>query len=453
MAILAVPKGLRTDRVSVSLRLLVAATVIGSPGLGAGGAAGPLLAVEIQGSEAVAGLPLGVLIGGAAVGAIAISRRTSVQGRGSGLSLGYAVGSVGAGIVVGGAVLNSLAVVLAGTFLLGGASAAFFLSRYAAAELAGAGARGRGVGTILWAATVGAVVSPNLLAPTGRLAALLGLPRLAGLFLVAGPAFLVAAAITGVSLRRSAPDLGRLKPAQGRGLRMLEVLIQSLRSSPSRLALIILATSNLVMVGIMAVAPVQMMEHGHHLGAVGFIVSIHIAGMFAPSVLTGWLADRFDAVPVALGGTLLLVVSGVFGALVNLEGSLAVTVFLLLVGIAWNGGVVGGSAMLAASVEGSARAQAEGIGEVAMSTAAAVAAPGAGPVVAAGGFGALALVGASAAATTALIVGLAIRSSVSTPNPLRGEASDGDSSSFSRRRESESAEPWREDSTKEGVHG
>jgi MFS family permease len=452
MAILAVPKAPRTERVSVSLRLLVAATAIGSLGLGAGGAAGPLLAAEIQGSEAVAGLPLGVLIGGAAVGAIVISRRTSLQGRGSGLSLGYAVGSVGAGVVVGGAVLNSLAVVLCGTFLLGGASAAVFLSRYAAAELAGPGARGRGVGTILWAATVGAVASPNLLAPTGRFAALLGLPRLTGLFLVAGPAFLVAAVITGVWLRRSAPDLGRL-PAQGRGLRMLEVFIQSLRSSPSRLALIILATSNLVMVGIMAVAPVQMMEHGHHLGAVGFILSIHIAGMFAPSVLTGWLADRFDAVPVALGGTLLLVVSGVFGAFVNLEGSVTVTVFLLLVGIAWNGGMVGGSAMLAASVEGFAGAQAEGIGEVAMSTAAAVAAPGAGPVVAAGGFGALAVVGASAAATTALIVGLAIRSSVSTPNRLRGEASDGDSSSFSRRRETESAEPWREDSTKEGVHG
>jgi len=171
------------------------------------------------------------------------------------------------------------------------------------------------------------------------------------------------------------------------------------------------------MVAIMAVAPVQMMEHGHHLGAVGFIVSIHIAGMFAPSVLTGWLADRFGAVPVALGSTLLLVVSGVSGAFVDLEGSVAVTVFLLLVGIAWNGGVVGGSAMLAASVHGSARAQAEGTGEVTMSTAAAVAAPGAGPIVAAAGFGALTVLGAAAAAAAALIVGVAVRSAAPTSNP------------------------------------
>jgi len=400
------------------------ATAIGSLGLGAGGAAGPLLAADIQGSEAVAGLPLGVLIGGAAVGAIAISRRTSLRGRGPGLSLGYAVGSVGAVIVIGGAVVNSLVVVLAGTLLLGSASAAVFLSRYAAAELAGPGARGRGVGTILWAATVGAVASPNLLAPTGWLAALLGLPKLTGLFVIAAPAFLVATAITGVGLRRSAPDLGRSNLLQGRNLRIHEAVMQSLRSKPSRLALTILATTNLVMVGIMAVAPVQLIEHGHHLGGVGFIVSIHVAGMFAPSVLTGWLADRIGAAPVALGGTLLLVASGISGAFVDLEGSVAITAFLLLVGIAWNGGIVGGSAMLAASVHGSARAQAEGIGEVAMSTAAAVAAPSAGPIVAAGGFGALSVLGAAAAAAV-LFAGVAARSGVSTPDASVGGEIDG----------------------------
>jgi hypothetical protein len=417
MAILALPEDPRTADASVSLRCLETATVIGSLGLGAGGAAGPLLAAEIQGSEAVAGLPLGVLIGGAAVGAIAISRRTSLRGRGSGLSLGYALGGAGAVVVTGGAVVSTLVIVLAGTFLLGGGSAAVFLSRYAAAELGGPGARGRGVGTILWAATVGAVASPNLLAPTGWLARLLGLPELTGLFIIAIPAFLVAAAITGVLLPSFAPDLGRSDLLQGRDLQMHEAVMQSLRSRPSRLALIILATSNLVMVAIMAVAPVQMMEHGHHLGAVGFIVSIHVAGMFAPSVLTGWLVDRFGAVPVALGGTLLLVVSGVSGAFVELEGSVAVTTFLLLVGVAWNGGMVGGSAMLSASVHGSARAQAEGIGEVTMSTAAAVAAPGAGPIVATAGFGALTVLGAAAAAAAALIVGVAVRSAAPTSNP------------------------------------
>jgi MFS family permease len=422
MAIRALPDDPRTAAASVSLRLLATATVIGSLGLGAGGAAGPLLAADIQGSAAVAGLPLGVLIAGAAVGALAISRRTSLSGRGSGLSLGYTVGSVGAVIVIGGAVVDSLVVVLVGTFLLGTASAAVFLSRYAAAELAGPGARGRGVGSILWAATVGAVASPNLLVPTGWLAAHLGLPKLTGLFVIAVPAFLVAAAITGVGLGRSAPDLGRSNLLRGRDLRISEAVMQSLRSKPSRLALTILATTNLVMVGIMAVAPVQLMAHRHHLGAVGFIVSIHIAGMFAPSVLTGWLADRIGAAPVALGGTLLLVVSGVSGAFVDLEGSVAVTGFLLLVGLAWNGGVVGGSAMLAACVHGSARAQAEGIGEVAMSTAAAVAAPSAGPIVAAGGFGALTVSGAAAAAAV-LVAGVAARSRARRTCPCEEEES------------------------------
>jgi hypothetical protein len=50
VAILAPSKDTRTAGASVSLRFLEMATVIGSLGLGAGGAAGPLLAVDILGS-------------------------------------------------------------------------------------------------------------------------------------------------------------------------------------------------------------------------------------------------------------------------------------------------------------------------------------------------------------------------------------------------------------------
>jgi len=50
-----------------TLTILVVATVIGSAGLAAGGTAGALLGVEITGTEAAAGLPLGLLVVGQAV--------------------------------------------------------------------------------------------------------------------------------------------------------------------------------------------------------------------------------------------------------------------------------------------------------------------------------------------------------------------------------------------------
>lgn len=43
----------------------------------------------------------------------------------------------------------------------------------------------------------------------------------------------------------------------------------------------------------MTMTPVHLVGHGHGLGAVGFVISVHIAGMYLPSTLTGWLADRY----------------------------------------------------------------------------------------------------------------------------------------------------------------
>jgi predicted MFS family arabinose efflux permease len=85
------------------------------------------------------------------------------------------------------------------------------------------------------------------------------------------------------------------------------------------------------------------------------------------------------------------------------------TVFLVVLGLAWNGGLVGGSAMLAASVPAAVRPYAEGVGEVAMGAAAAVGAPVAGVVVAGGGFAALCLAGAAVGGLAAVAVHLGRR--------------------------------------------
>jgi predicted MFS family arabinose efflux permease len=67
------------------------------------------------------------------------------------------------------------------------------------------------------------------------------------------------------------------------------------------------------------------------------------------------------------------------------------TAMLLILGIGWNFGVVGGSTMLAAPVPTQLRPHVEGLGEVSMDLAARASAPIAGLVVALGGFAALSL--------------------------------------------------------------
>jgi MFS family permease len=170
-----------------------------------------------------------------------------------------------------------------------------------------------------------------------------------------------------------------------------------------RLAVLVLALTNLTMVGMMAVAPVHLHTHAAGMGLVGVIVSAHIAAMYLPSPLTGWLADTLGGRTVAGAGALLLL--GAAGTAVMAGSSLAgVMAALLLLGIGWNAGLIGGSALLRdAPVHPSRRTRAEGIGELAMGVAAAAGGGSAGLLLATGGY---ALLGLAAAAPCLLVLGM-----------------------------------------------
>ena len=394
-----------------TLAVLAVATAIGALGLSAGGSAGALLAEDMTGSTAWAGLPLGVLVLGSAASAIAIARETGrTGGRASGLILGYVVGAMGAVLVVAAAVVDDLTLLLAGSAALGAANAAIFLTRYAAVDLGGETGGGRALGVVFFATALGAVVSPNLLGPSGELAETLDLPRLSGLYLVAVGAFVLAGLLLHALPRRSLPA------GTGQAVERGE-LRAGLRSA--RLALLVLGASNLVMVAVMAIAPIHLIEHEHSLDFVGVVIGIHVLCMFAPSPLTGWVADRAGSAVVAAIGALLLAAAGVTGATLDMSDGTAMTAMLAMLGLGWNAGVVGGSTMLAASVPAALRPQTEGIGEVAMGLAAGAGAPAAGLLVAFGDFATLSIAGA----VGGVLMFAALRMGEPPPQPAATEPS------------------------------
>jgi MFS family permease len=364
-----------------TLLWLAVATAVGALGLAAGGSGGPLLAEEMTGSTSWAVIPLSALVLGSAAGALVISRQARRAGRAHGLVLGYVTGAAGALLAIVAAELGDMTLLLAGSAALGAANAAIFLTRYAAADLGGDAGRGRALGLVFFATAFGAVASPNLLGPSGDLAEALGLARLAGLYLVALVAFLAAGALV-AALPRHALPVGSERVSR----RQLRTGLRG-----ARLPLVILGVTNLVMVAMMAIAPVHLMTHGHGLDLVGVVISLHVLCMFAPSPLTGWLADRAGSLRVAATGAVLVVAAGASGAVLDLSGGWSMTAMLALLGLGWNAGVVGGSTMLAASVPVALRPQAEGVGEVAMGLAAGAGAPIAGVIVAVGDIGALSI--------------------------------------------------------------
>jgi MFS family permease len=387
------------------LLALALATAVGSTGLAAGGTAGALLGAELTNSQAAVGLPLGLLVVGQAASSLLVSRWAAEIGRGRSLALGYLLGAVGAALVVAAAAAASLGLLCLGSVVLGAGNAAVFMARYAAAAVGGMAARGRALGVVLFATALGAVASPGLLGPSGELAERVGLPSLAGLYLIAIAGFMAAAILLSI-----APDTGgpRVVNAVERGgptgerRGTWDEMTSGMAFPAVRAAIAILAAANLVMVAVMATVPVHLIAHGHGLGLVGVVVSLHVAAMFGPSPVSGWAADRFGPATVAGGGFLLILASGAVGAVLETTAVLPMAVVLTMLGFGWNLGVVGGSALLVSSALASLRPHVEGIGEVAMGLAAGAGAPIAGLVLALWGVAGVFLAG------TALTAGMAI---------------------------------------------
>jgi hypothetical protein len=237
--------------------VVAASAAVGALGLAGGGTAAGILGARLVRSDGAAGVPLACVVVGSAVAALALSRLSARMGRGPALAAGYLAGCAGAAAVVAAADLRSFPLLATGCVPYGAGNAAIFLTRYAAAELGGPAGRGRALAAVLFGTAAGAVASPALLGPTGALAGAVGVEPLAGMFLAAAIVYAAAAALLAglslarVSLRRPAgAGAGRRELAAGLGARR------------ARFAIAVLALVNLLMVGIMAVAPVRLAAGG-----------------------------------------------------------------------------------------------------------------------------------------------------------------------------------------------
>jgi len=163
---------------------LVAGVALGSTGHIAAVTVATIVAKDMLGSQVLAGAPGATVVLGAAIGAVLLSRLMARRGRRPGLSLGYAIGVVGALVATGAVITRSFPLLLGGTVLIGFGNSANQLSRYTAADMVPSARRASALSLVVWAATVGSVVGPSLVPIASDLAASWGLPPLAGPYLV-----------------------------------------------------------------------------------------------------------------------------------------------------------------------------------------------------------------------------------------------------------------------------
>ena len=405
--------GARTDVAGTQRRtvvVLVMTQAIGGVGVAIGITVGALLAAAMGGTQ-VSGFAQSSLVVGSALLAVPVTRVMRGHGRRPGLVLAYGTGAAGACLVVAAAAWHSLPALFLGLFLFGGGSAANYQARYAAVDLAEPARRGRQLSLVVWATTLGSVSGPMLAPVADATLRPLGAVTNSGPFAYSAVAFGFAALLVWALLRPDpllvarSLDPGVPGAAPRAGLRA--ALAEVRASAPARLGMAAVAVGHLVMIAVMAMTPVHIGEGGHAdtLRIVGIVLSLHIAGMYALSPVTGWLTDRVGRRPVILGGIGLLAtacaVAGTAG-----HNTVQLSVGLTLLGLGWSATMVGGSTLLSESVGVANKPAVQGLSDLVLGLAAAVSGAASGLVVA---WASYAVLAALAALAVVPLLALALR--------------------------------------------
>jgi MFS family permease len=397
------------------VRVLAAAQVLGGIGVAAGAAVGALLAADLS-MESLSGLSSAASTIGAALIALPVARVMTVRGRRPGLLLAYAIGIVGAMVVVTGSALSLFPLALIGLALTGGGQTAGLQSRYAATDLASPETRGRSLATVVWATTVGSVLGPNLAEPMGDLAERVGVPRLAGPYMLTVVVFVIAAAMIAVMLRPDPLDVARehharssavpAGPPRGASISEAVALVRSI--PPALLGFAAMAIGQAVMVAVMSMTPVHLQHGDASLKIIGFVISGHITGMYIASPLVGIASDRIGRRPVIVAGTAILLASFVIAGTATGHESLQLGIGLFLLGLGWSCTLIAGSTLLTESIPAEERPNVQGTADLLMGIAGASAGLLSGVVV---GLGSYALLNIICAALVVPLVAATLRAS------------------------------------------
>jgi MFS family permease len=381
-----------------SRNTLIAGVALGSTGHIAAVTVATIVAQDLLGSQVLAGAPGATVVLGAALGAVLLSALMARRGRRAGLVTGYSVGVIGALIATAAVITRSFPLLLFGTVLIGFGNASNQLSRYAASDMVPPERRASAIGLVVWAATIGSVVGPWLVPIASGFAASVGLPPLAGPYLVPVVFVGLAALLSFLMLRPDPYDLAddstRADPEAEPAV--ILPIREILRRPAVAAAIVALVVGQFVMVLIMTMTPLHMTEHGHDLAAVGLVLSGHTMGMFAFSPLSGWLSDRFGRVPTIFLGTATLAVACVMAAAAPPDGGFMLLLAMFLLGLGWSFGFVAGSAMLSENLEIHERTRVQGVADALIWSSAAAASLGSGLIMAVVGYTALGILGAGA---------------------------------------------------------
>ena len=300
------------------------------------------------GNKQWTGVPGTTMLIGEALIAYPASRLMEAIGRRLGLSLGHVLGIIGASVTAVGVFTSSILLFLLGILVLGFARGTLDLGRYAAADANPPDRRARAISLVVLGGTVGSIAGPTLINVAQWLATAVRLPEAVGAWLLMSVFFFLAIGILMLFLYPDPREIARQITAEHT---LEHVIAQPARTwgalarEPGiQLAVGGLVFSQLAMVTVMTITPVEMRGHDHTLSSVSWVIMAHTLGMFGFSFVTGWLTDRIGRTLVILIGGIISTIACVIAPFSSAVPWLAISLFLL--GLGWNLSFVASSTLL-----------------------------------------------------------------------------------------------------------
>jgi predicted MFS family arabinose efflux permease len=359
-----------SDSRSLSIRnigLLSAVQALGGSSSSIIMAVAALAAVNFAPNPSLATLPVTAMIVGLALTTSSATLIIYRLGRTRGLMLGAA-------IAIPGAMLATLAVLLgqfylfgAGLFLVGMSGAFMQQLRFAAADSVAPQFKGQAISWVMFGGVAAGFFGPQLSAITRNW--IPGSEYAASFMVIAALSLISVLVLTGTRLAPtiqpgSSADTGRPLSAL---LRLPEIVLPMIGA----------ALTYALMTLIMVSAPLAMVHLcGHSPTEAAGAIQWHVVAMFAPSFVTGAIIKRIGPHLVTAIGLLLIVAC----AVIALNGiSVAhFTATLVLLGIGWNFGFIGSTAMLASSYRPQEAGRVQAVNEQVVFGASALASLGSG---------------------------------------------------------------------------
>ena len=309
-------------------------------------------------TAAWATLPMALSIVGTALTTFPISLMMRRLGRRTGFVLCALAGAAGAFIGAYAIFQRSFGLFLLGCLISGIYQASASYYRFAAADTASPDFRPKAISWVMTGGIVAALVGTFMVMATTNLFAPV---TFAGTWVVMGALAVLGA---GILLFVDIPLTQKHDAPSGRPLGVIA------RQPRYIVAAMTAMLAFGIMVLVMTATPVAMLGCGFSVKDSSWVIQWHALAMFVPSFFTGSLIARFGAERISAIGMLLLVGAAVSGLLgIHFENF---AIGLVLLGLGWNFGYIGGTTMLTETYEPDEKNKAQGLNDFLVFTTTAI---------------------------------------------------------------------------------